>query len=74
MTTRCVAEVWIRDCLRYSGRGPGGFSMHYTEEQCHRNAKDGEYCTQHNKMLLAGRSVRRCRWAQAAPRGGKEAK
>lgn len=57
---RCAATVWKRDCLRYTGRGPGGFSMHYTEKQCGRTATHGEWCFQHHS-----RNPIRCRWAEA---------
>ena len=66
---RCQAVVWKRDCLRYTGRGPGGFSMHYTEKQCGRTATHGEWCHQHHN-----RNALRCRWAEATmpPNGGSE--
>ena len=33
---RCQAAVYKRDQYRRTGRGPGGFSMHYNREQCTR--------------------------------------
>ena len=44
----CQETVWTRDTYRYSGRGPSGFTMHYTRHQCRRSASDGgAYCWQH---------------------------
>lgn len=43
----CVAAVWKRDCYRRTGRGPTGFEMHYTKEQCRRRATNDGRCWQH---------------------------
>ena len=43
----CKATVWERDCYRYTGRGKGGFEMHYNRHQCRRTATHGDYCWQH---------------------------
>lgn len=44
----CRAQVWQRDTYRYSGRGPGGFSLHYNRRQCQRAPlADSAYCWQH---------------------------
>lgn len=46
----CQETVYIRDTWRYSGRGRGGFSMHYTERHCQRFVRQGETrCWQHRK-------------------------
>lgn len=39
--------VYVKDTYRYSGRGKGGFTMHYTRKQCSRNAEENGYCWQH---------------------------
>lgn len=44
---RCAATVWKRDTLRRTGRGPGGFEMHYERCQCSRRATHGKWCWQH---------------------------
>jgi hypothetical protein len=46
---RCAAAVWKRDQYRRTGRGVGGFEMHYERCQCKRNAKDGKWCWQHDE-------------------------
>lgn len=49
---RCVAVVWKRDTLRYTGRTKGGFEMHYTQAQCARAATcPDRLCRQHAAML-----------------------
>ena len=45
---RCDAIVLKRDQLRLS-RGRG-FKMHYSKEQCSREATVDGMCTQHSKM------------------------
>lgn len=56
--SRCAAEVYIKDCLRRTGRGRYGFEMHYNRDQCHRApGKDG-LCWQHQKHKDQGRNVR----------------
>lgn len=45
---QCAAIVWKSDVPRYTGRGPGGFEMHYSKCQCKRKATHGKYCWQHN--------------------------
>jgi hypothetical protein len=44
---QCAEGVYVRDCYRRTGRGPSGFEMHYTYQQCSRKAKYGDYCFQH---------------------------
>ena len=60
---RCKATVWRRDCYRRTGRGPSGFSMHYSEDQCARKRKGGEFCGQHQKQKDQGQNISICRWA-----------
>lgn len=51
MTEQCKATIDLRDTYRYSGRGPGGFSMHYNHRQCKRVVKAGESrCWQHRPV------------------------
>lgn len=38
MTERCTAQIWKRDTYRRTGRGKGGFEMHYSRQQCSRRA------------------------------------
>lgn len=56
---RCQALVYRRDTYRYSGRGPSGFTMHYTKCQCKRHAVDGTWCFEH-----ADGSYSKCEWAE----------
>lgn len=45
---RCLETVDVKDQYRRTGRGPGGFEMHYNEQQCSRKPqKEREYCWQH---------------------------
>lgn len=44
---RCQAVIYKRDTYRYSGRGRGGFEMHYSKEQCSHAATFGEWCGKH---------------------------
>lgn len=44
---KCKETVLVRDTLRYTGRGRGGFEMHYRERQCPRDAWPNGYCWQH---------------------------
>lgn len=46
---KCHERVYIREQLRYTGRGKGGFERHYNERQCNRKAQFGNYCWQHRK-------------------------
>lgn len=49
---RCLATVYIKDQYRRTGRGPGGFEMHYTKQQCSRKHQEGrKYCWQHPYTL-----------------------
>lgn len=51
MKPRCKCAIYVRDCLRRTGRGRGGFSMHYEKRQCSRAAIDGsEFCKVHTKQ------------------------
>lgn len=43
----CNATVWKADVLRRTGRGPTGFEMHYTKNQCKRPARFDGRCWQH---------------------------
>jgi hypothetical protein len=45
---QCRAVVWRHDVPRYTGRGPGGFEMHYNKTQCKRKATHNGYCWQHH--------------------------
>lgn len=47
----CKATVYHRDQLRRTGRGPTGFEMHYTEDQCKRKPYKGGYCWQHKYLI-----------------------
>ena len=45
---RCLETVYVKEQYRRTGRGPGGFEMHYTTQQCSRKHQEGrEYCWQH---------------------------
>lgn len=51
----CQEKVYVRDTWRYSGRGKGGFSLHYTERSCQRFVKDGDtHCWQHRQAEATG--------------------
>jgi hypothetical protein len=53
----CLATVWKRDTYRRTGRGPTGFEMHYSQEQCKRPARFDGRCWQHkDKNLYKGES------------------
>lgn len=54
---RCGKMVWIRDTYRYSGRGRGGFTMHYVHRQCSRRAQVEGLCWQHARMQEQGQMV-----------------
>ena len=60
---RCRATVWRRDCYRRTGRGSSGFEMHYSEGQCSRRRKGGEFCGLHQKKKDQGRNLSVCRWS-----------
>lgn len=45
---RCDATILKRDCLRI--RRGYGFKMHYSKQQCSREAVVDGLCTQHSKM------------------------
>ena len=45
---RCKVAIYKRDTYRYSGCGPTGFTMHYTQKQCSRAAVAYGRCKQHN--------------------------
>lgn len=51
---RCNCTVHRRDTYRYTGRGKGGFEMHYLNGRCSRKAKEGDLCRQHAKMEREG--------------------
>ena len=44
---RCHAAIYHRDTYRRTGRGPTGFQLHYTYNQCSRKATHGKWCWQH---------------------------
>ena len=44
---RCKEKVDVRDTYRYTGRGPGGFQMHYTHRSCNRTHQENGFCWQH---------------------------
>lgn len=50
MKEQCNARVWHRDTYRRTGRGKSGFTMHYAERQCTRDAVNGQLCRQHFEM------------------------
>lgn len=59
MSEQCKEMVYARDTYRYSGRGPGGFEMHYRHQQCKRPSfKDGR-CWQHQPGYLKDMTMRR---------------
>ena len=49
MAKQCQTYVYVRDMYRRTGRGPGGFQMHYSRRQCMRDADfvEGKHCWQH---------------------------
>lgn len=47
---KCSETVYVRDCMRRTGRGPSGFEMHYSRQQCSRNAVEDGLCRQHWKI------------------------
>lgn len=49
---RCQAAVYVRDCLRYTGRGKYGYEMHYNERRCKRRAGSNGVCWQHTYSFL----------------------
>jgi hypothetical protein len=44
---QCKETVFRRDTYRRTGRGKGGFELHYVRGQCARPATNGGYCWQH---------------------------
>lgn len=62
---QCQETVRVRDTWRYSGRGRGGFSMHYRRQQCRRlTANANGYCWQHQPRVALAAEPR-------APRDGE---
>ena len=51
---QCEATVYVRDTLRYSGRGKSGFEMHHTKRNCRRPARGTRFCWQHRWMAFEG--------------------
>lgn len=49
---KCIAVTYKRDTLRYTGRGKGGFEMHYIKTQCSRNATKDGFCWQHHSDYI----------------------
>lgn len=48
---RCQAVVYKRDTYRSTGRGPHGFELCYSREQCERaSIGDTDWCWQHDKQ------------------------
>jgi hypothetical protein len=47
---RCKGATFKRDTYRYTGRGKGGFEMHYIQGECTRRANASGYCWQHQPM------------------------
>ncbi len=54
---KCKFLVDHRDTYRRTGRGSSGFTMHYREERCKRDAKDSGYCWQHERRPREGSRV-----------------
>lgn len=44
---RCRASILKADTYRYTGRGIGGFEMHYREQQCSFRAAENGRCRKH---------------------------
>lgn len=64
--SQCEERVYVRDTYRYSGRGSGGFSLHYTRRQCTRQAQpESDYCWQHHHTAPNDQDAR------STPRGEK---
>lgn len=54
--SRCTVTCYKRDTYRYTGGGSSGFTMHYSKEQCTREALPGkEKCWQHDEDLITAR-------------------
>lgn len=67
---RCVATVWKRDTHRYTGRGPSGFTMHYTRCQCRRAVNGaGRFCGQHQAMQDRGENLLETDWHEFVEAG-----
>lgn len=48
MNEQCAEYVYVKDQYRRTGRGPGGFEMHYNRRRCMRFAEKGRtFCWQH---------------------------
>lgn len=66
MTDRCQAEVMKRDTYRVdrstAGKRRGGFSMHYTRDQCARAAVKDGLCAQHGKIAAEWSNMPRSRF------------
>lgn len=46
---RCIKIIYIKDTYRYTGRGKGGFELHYSKRQCIRSPLKGtDFCWQHS--------------------------
>lgn len=53
----CAAVVWVADVLRYTGRVPGGFALHYNRRQCKRPREAAsDLCWQHRAREEEGTS------------------
>lgn len=56
---RCTAIVYERDEYRYTGGGSSGFTMHYSQTQCSREALIGrDKCWQHDDDAAQARRLR----------------
>ena len=64
--TKCSEIVYKRDCYRRTGRGPTGFEMHYSEDQCQRKRTHGDKCWQHDPENR--QRLREKRWAASNAR------
>ena len=56
--TGCLARVYRREQLRYTGRGKSGFTRHYVQGRCGRSVGEHQkLCWQHahgRTMLICG--------------------
>lgn len=59
---RCQYEVSKADVPRYDGRGPGGFSMHYNQEQCSFKAVAEAMNTYGNPIKLCSRHLKKVQY------------
>ena len=64
---RCQAIVYKADVPRYDGRGPAGFSMHYSKDQCSFKAVEEATNTYGNKIKLCSRHLKKVSYTCMRP-------